>query len=87
VFEGISLLDLSGLGAIGGAVVGVLVYELFHYWYHRATPTSGTGCGGRDTRCTTAPRASTPSVPTTCTRFDAAMFTTLGSLVFFPLLG
>jgi sterol desaturase/sphingolipid hydroxylase (fatty acid hydroxylase superfamily) len=29
------LLDLSGLGA-WGVVVGVLVYEFFHYWYHRA---------------------------------------------------
>lgn len=30
-----TLLDLEGLGAVGGAVVGVLVYEFVHYWYHR----------------------------------------------------
>lgn len=31
-----TLLDLSPLGTAGAAVVGVLVYELGHYWYHRA---------------------------------------------------
>jgi sterol desaturase/sphingolipid hydroxylase (fatty acid hydroxylase superfamily) len=30
-----SLLDLSGLGTWAGALVGILVYELVHYWYHR----------------------------------------------------
>ena len=30
------LFDLSMLGTAGGAIVGVLVYELGHYWYHRA---------------------------------------------------
>ena len=30
-----SLIDGSGLGTIGGAAVGILVYELFHYGYHR----------------------------------------------------
>ena len=29
------LFDLSPLGTFGGAVVGILVYELGHYWYHR----------------------------------------------------
>src|SRR5829696_1890356 len=27
--------DGARLGTVGGAVVGVLVYELFHYTYHR----------------------------------------------------
>lgn len=31
-----TLYDLSGLGTALGAVVGVLVYEFVHYWYHRA---------------------------------------------------
>jgi sterol desaturase/sphingolipid hydroxylase (fatty acid hydroxylase superfamily) len=31
-----TLLDLSALGTWGGALVGILVYELGHYWYHRA---------------------------------------------------
>lgn len=35
-----SLLNFSGLGMVGGAVVGVLIYELGHYWYHRAVHRS-----------------------------------------------
>lgn len=30
------LLDGYRLGAAGGAIVGILTYELVHYWYHRA---------------------------------------------------
>jgi sterol desaturase/sphingolipid hydroxylase (fatty acid hydroxylase superfamily) len=30
-----SLLDASVLGTVGGALLGILVYELVHYWYHR----------------------------------------------------
>ena len=30
-----TLFDLSALGTWGGAALGVLVYELLHYWYHR----------------------------------------------------
>jgi sterol desaturase/sphingolipid hydroxylase (fatty acid hydroxylase superfamily) len=30
------LLDLTSLGAIGGAIVGVLLYELGVYWWHRS---------------------------------------------------
>ena len=32
----VHLFDLSGLGVALGSVVGILVYELLHYWYHRA---------------------------------------------------
>lgn len=35
-FDGWSLLSLGSLGAVGGAAVGVLVYELVHYGYHRS---------------------------------------------------
>ncbi|MEM8814261.1 MAG: sterol desaturase family protein [Pseudomonadota bacterium] len=31
-----SLLDLSGLGTLWGVLVGLLVYEFVHYWYHRS---------------------------------------------------
>ena len=31
-----TLFDLSNLGTFWGVVVGVLVYEFVHYWYHRA---------------------------------------------------
>ena len=30
------LLDGTILGTAGGAIVGILTYELLHYWYHRA---------------------------------------------------
>lgn len=36
VFNGWSLIDGSALGVVGGALAGILVYELVHYWYHRA---------------------------------------------------
>lgn len=36
LLEGISLFDGAALGIRGGAVVGILVYELVHYLYHRA---------------------------------------------------
>ncbi|HEY0820116.1 MAG TPA: sterol desaturase family protein [Rhizobacter sp.] len=35
VFGGVSVFDGQALGTWGGAVVGVLVYDFFHYWYHR----------------------------------------------------
>ena len=38
LFEGTHLMDLGGLG-LWGAALGVLVYEFFHYWYHRAAHT------------------------------------------------
>ncbi|RPH53707.1 MAG: fatty acid hydroxylase family protein [Lysobacterales bacterium] len=34
------LFDLTALGAIGGAVVGLLTYELCGYWYHRSMHSS-----------------------------------------------
>ena len=35
LLDGYSLFDLSHLGIAGGALVGLVVYEFFHYWYHR----------------------------------------------------
>src|SRR5688500_7227095 len=35
-----TLFNLSSLGMLGGAAVGVLVYQFFHYWYHRAVHRS-----------------------------------------------
>ncbi|HEX8154305.1 MAG TPA: sterol desaturase family protein, partial [Thermoanaerobaculia bacterium] len=35
-----TLFDLSPLGTAGGAVAGILVYELAHYWYHRTVHRS-----------------------------------------------
>ncbi len=36
LLAGVSLVDGSKLGIVGGALVGILVYEFIHYWYHRA---------------------------------------------------
>lgn len=35
VFDGTSLLPGEKLGFAGGTLVGILVYEFCHYWYHR----------------------------------------------------
>jgi sterol desaturase/sphingolipid hydroxylase (fatty acid hydroxylase superfamily) len=37
-----TLFDLSNLGTASGALVGVLVYELGHYWYHRTVHRNDT---------------------------------------------
>ncbi len=36
IFGEWTLLNLSSLGPWAGAAVAVLVYQFFHYWYHRA---------------------------------------------------
>lgn len=86
LFAGISLFDLSSLGAIGGAVAGVLVYEFFHYWYHRTAHESN-----RLWRAGHQMHHSAESVDAFGAYYlhplDAAIFTSISSLVFFPLLG
>lgn len=37
-----ALLNLSVLGTAGGAIAGILVYELAHYWYHRMVHRNDT---------------------------------------------
>lgn len=86
LFEGVSLLDGSGLGALGGAAIGVLVYEFFHYWYHRAAHEWNwlwrAGHQMHHSAESLDAFGAYYQHP-----FDAAMFTTASSLVFFPLLG
>lgn len=86
VFGERTLFDLRGLGAAGGAVVGVLVYELFHYAYHRAAHASDWLW-----RAGHQMHHSAESLDAFGAFYmhplDAALFTTLSSLVFFPLLG
>jgi sterol desaturase/sphingolipid hydroxylase (fatty acid hydroxylase superfamily) len=83
---GASLFDGAALGTLGGAVVGVLAYELVHYAYHRAAH-----------RWTWLWRLG-HQVHHSAERLDAfganylhpidvALFTTWAVLVFFPLLG
>lgn len=86
LFDGASLIDGSGLGVIGGTIIGVLVYEFFHYWYHRlAHEVNWLWRAGHQMH------HSAESLDAFGAYYlhplDAAIFTSIGSLVFFPLLG
>jgi sterol desaturase/sphingolipid hydroxylase (fatty acid hydroxylase superfamily) len=86
VFDGWSLVDGSVLGTAGGAVVGVLVYEFVHYWYHRAAHAwDWLWRAGHQMH------HSAESVDAFGAYYlhplDAALFGTWASLVFGPLLG
>lgn len=86
VFEGKSLLNGATLGVAGGALVGILVYELVHYGYHRLAH-------GWNPLWLAAHQMhhSAESVDAFGANylhpFDNALFITWASLVFFPLLG
>jgi sterol desaturase/sphingolipid hydroxylase (fatty acid hydroxylase superfamily) len=87
VFGEAHLLDLTGLGTLGGAAVGILVYELVHYLYHRAVHRSNflwrfAGHQMHHSAETLDAFGAYYIHP-----IDAALFTTWSSLVFFPLLG
>ncbi len=80
------LLDGSGLGTWAGAAIGVLVYELGHYWYHRAAHRfDWLWRGGHQMH------HSAESLDAFGAYYlhpvDTFFFTTVSSLVFFPLLG
>jgi sterol desaturase/sphingolipid hydroxylase (fatty acid hydroxylase superfamily) len=78
--------DLSGLGVGWGAVVGILVYELLHYWYHRAAHHFDWLW-----RNAHQMHHSAESLDAFGANWlhplDTIMFATLSSVVFFPLLG
>lgn len=86
VFGGVSLFDLSGIGMVAGAIVGVLGYELAHYWYHRFAHEWDWLW-----RASHQMHHSAESLDAFGAFYqhplDAALFTTWMSLVFFPLLG
>lgn len=85
VFGDFHLLDSSGLGPFG-AVVAVLVYELFHYGYHRAAHEwNWLWRAGHQMHHSAESLDAFGAYY--LHPFDAAMFTTWSSLVFFPLLG
>jgi sterol desaturase/sphingolipid hydroxylase (fatty acid hydroxylase superfamily) len=81
-----TLLDLGGLGTVLGALVGILVYELIHYWYHRAIHKYDFAW-----RWAHQMHHSAESMDAFGAYWlhpiDTFFFTTFGSLVFFPLLG
>lgn len=86
LLEGVSLFDGAGLGIVGGALVGILVYELIHYWYHRMAHANNFLW-----RWAHQMHHSAESVDAFGAYYlhpvDTFFFTTWSSLVFFPLLG
>jgi len=82
-----TLLDLSGLGIAAGTVVGIVVYELFHYWYHRAVHKYGLLWRGIGHQLHHSAESLDAFGAFYLHPVDAAMFTTWSSLVFIPLLG
>ncbi|MFZ0256232.1 MAG: sterol desaturase family protein [Gammaproteobacteria bacterium] len=80
------LFDTSALGLAGGAVTGVLVYEFFHYGYHRAAHQwNWLWRAGHQLHHSAESLDAFGAYY--LHPFDAALFTMLSSLVFFPLLG
>jgi sterol desaturase/sphingolipid hydroxylase (fatty acid hydroxylase superfamily) len=86
LFAGHSLFDTSGLGTLAGAALGVLVYELVHYAYHRSAHRFDWLW-----RLGHQMHHSAESLDAWGAYFlhpiDAALFVTWSSLVLFPLLG
>jgi len=80
------LLDGSRLGLVGGAMTGIFVYELGHYWYHRSahewTWLWRAGHQMHHSAESLDAFGAFYQHP-----FDAVVFTTIASLVLFPLLG
>lgn len=81
-----TLFDLRALGTWGGAAVGVLVYQFFHYWYHRAVHRSDFLF-----RWVHQMHHSVEGIDAFGAYYlsplDVLGFTSIASLVFFPLLG
>jgi sterol desaturase/sphingolipid hydroxylase (fatty acid hydroxylase superfamily) len=79
------LFDLSGLG-LWGVIPGILVYELCHYWYHRAAH-AWTWLWRAGHQMHHSAESLDAFGAYYLHPLDAALFATIGSLVFFPLLG
>jgi len=85
VFGDYHLFDFSGLG-VWGAPVAVVVYEIIHYAYHRAAHEwNWLWRAGHQMHHSAESLDAFGAYY--LHPFDAAMFTTWSSLVFFPLLG
>jgi sterol desaturase/sphingolipid hydroxylase (fatty acid hydroxylase superfamily) len=86
VLDGISVLDGRTLGFAGGALLGILVYEFVHYWYHRIAHKSDLLW-----RWAHQMHHSAEIVDAFGAYYlhpiDTFSFTTWSSLVFFPVLG
>jgi len=81
-----SLVEGAALGTWGGAAAGILVYELMHYWYHRAAHQWNWLW-----RLGHQMHHSAESLDAFGAYYlhplDAALFTTWAVLAFFPVLG
>lgn len=86
VFEGTSLLPGEKLGFAGGTVVGILVYEFCHYWYHR-TAHEWHPLWLAAHQMHHAPEGLDAFGAYFLSPLDVAFFTSISSLVLFPLLG
>jgi sterol desaturase/sphingolipid hydroxylase (fatty acid hydroxylase superfamily) len=85
-FGGVHLFDAAALGTAGGAVVGVIVYEFFHYWYHRSAHRFNAlwllGHQMHHSAESLDPWGAYFLHP-----LDAAIFLSLSSIVLYPVLG
>ena len=83
---GLHVFDAASLGTAGGAIVGVIVYEFFHYWYHRGAHRFDTlwllGHQMHHSAETLDPWGAYFLHP-----LDAAIFLSLSSIVLYPVLG
>jgi sterol desaturase/sphingolipid hydroxylase (fatty acid hydroxylase superfamily) len=81
-----SLVNGAALGTWGGAAAGILLYELAHYWYHRAAHRLDWLW-----RSAHQMHHSAESVEAIGANYlhpvDTVMFTTWAVLAFFPVLG
>lgn len=81
------LLDLSSLGPFAGATVGVFVYELLHYIYHRSVHRFDFLWKHFGHQMHHSAESLDAFGAFYLHPIDAAMFTTWSSLVFVPFLG
>jgi sterol desaturase/sphingolipid hydroxylase (fatty acid hydroxylase superfamily) len=86
VFAGVHVFDGARLGTFSGAIVGVVVYEFFHYWYHRSAHRFD-----RLWRLGHQMHHSAESLDPWGAYFlhplDAAIFLSMSSIVLYPVLG
>lgn len=80
------IFDLSEIHPVLGAVIGILVYELGHYWYHRAAHRfDWLWRWGHQMHHSAESLDAFGAFY--LSPFETLIFTTISSLVFFPLLG
>ena len=86
LFGEFHLFEGAALGTFGGAVVGVLVYEFGHYWYHRSAHRFNLLW-----RAAHQMHHSAESLDAWGAYYlhplDVVLFVSISSLVLFPLLG